>query len=281
MDVGFLGLGAMGSRMAANLAKAGHHVVAWNRSPVDPPEGVTLVDRPADVARATPQAFVVVGGPDDVDQVVLGAGGWAEGAAPGSILVQSTTIGPSPSRTLARRLAERDLRMIDAPVAGSTGPAAAGQLVILAGGDPADLEQVAELLGVVGVKTVHFGGIGAGSAVKLMGNAVLLAALETAAEVWAWLAEAEPDLKVDQVAGALERISPIVAARLPDVAGEPLPPGFAIRHAGKDLRLALTEAGQGPVLEAVLGACAAAEEAGFGEADIAALGASARRQLGR
>jgi 3-hydroxyisobutyrate dehydrogenase-like beta-hydroxyacid dehydrogenase len=108
----------MGSRMAANLAQAGHHVVAWNRSRVDPPEGATLVDRPAEVGKATSQAFFVVGGPDDVNQFVLGPDGWAEGAAAGSVLVQSTTIGPSPARELAQRPAERDLRMIDAPVVG-------------------------------------------------------------------------------------------------------------------------------------------------------------------
>jgi len=278
MDVGFIGLGAMGSRMAANLAAAGHDVTAWNRSPVTAPEGVTLVDSPAEVARATSQTMVVVGGPDDADEVIFGQNGWAEGAAEGSVLIQMTTIGPSATRSLAQRLADRGLKMIDAPVGGSTGPAAAGQLVILAGGDAADIERVTPLLDVVGAKTVHFGGIGSGSAVKLMLNAVLLSALETASEVWAWIAETEPDLKVDKVAGALERISPMVAARLPDVAGDPLPPGFAIRHAGKDLRLALAEAGSGPVLQAMVEASRRAEEVGLGDNDIAGFGEAARRQ---
>ncbi|MPZ72604.1 MAG: hypothetical protein GEU74_05135 [Nitriliruptorales bacterium] len=280
VDVGFIGLGAMGSRMAANLAKAGHEVTAWNRSAVQPPEGVTMVDTPAAVGRAAGQAIVVVGGPDDVDQVVFGADGWAEGAAEGSVLIQCTTIGPSPTRSLAARLAERGLRMVDAPVGGSTVPAAAGELVVLAGGDAADIERVAPLLDVVGSKTVHFGGIGAGSAVKLMLNAVLLAALETSAEVWAWLSETEPDLKVDQVAAALERISPIVAKRLPDVAGDPPPAGFAIRHAGKDVRLVLGEAGTGPVLHALHDALRTADDGGLGDVDIASLGEAARRRRG-
>ena len=278
MDVGFLGLGAMGRRMAANLARAGHDVTAWNRSAVTPPDGVTLVSTAADVARATSQTMLVVGGPDDVEQVVFGDNGWAAGAAEGSILIQMTTIGPSPSRSVAQRLADKGLKMIDAPVGGSTGPAEAGQLVIMAGGDAGDIARVAPLLEVVGAKTVHFGAVGAGAAVKLMSNAVLLAALETAAEVWAWMAETEPDLKVDQVAQAMERISPVVALRLPDVAAEPLPPGFAIRHAGKDLRLALAEAGAGPVLQALVQASRAAEDLGLGDADIAAFGEAARRQ---
>ena len=277
MDVGFIGLGAMGARMAANLSRAGHQVVAWTRSAVQPHPGVTLVDTPADVARATAQTFVVVGGPDDVDEVVFGTDGWAEGASADSLLIQCTTIGPSPTRALAQRLVDKGVRVIDAPVGGSTGPAEAGELVILAGGDAADIQRVAELLDAVGSKTVHFGGVGTGSAVKLMLNTVLLAALETASEVWAWFADSEPELKVDQVAAALERISPMIAKRLPDVAGDPLPPGFAIRHAGKDVRLAVTEAGSGTVLQALLDACDAAERSGLGDVDIAALGEAARR----
>ena len=278
VDVGFLGLGAMGSRMAANLARAEHTVTAWNRSAIQPPEGVTLADDAAAVGRAASAAFIVVGGPDDVDEVVFGPNGWAEGAAEGSILIQCTTIGPSPTRDLAHRLADRGLRMIDAPVGGSTGPAETGNLVVLAGGDEDALQQVQPLLDVVGAKTVHFGGIGTGSSVKLMLNAVLLAALETSAEVWAWLAETEPDIKVEQVAGAIERISPMIAARLPDVAAAPLPPGFAIRHAGKDVRLALNEARTGPVLAALLEACDEAVNDGLGDVDIAGFGEAARRR---
>ncbi|MDQ3344136.1 MAG: NAD(P)-dependent oxidoreductase [Actinomycetota bacterium] len=276
MDVGFIGLGAMGSRMAANLVKGGHTVTAWNRSPVKPPEGVTLAADPAAVGRAAGQSFVVVGGPQDVDDVVFGPTGWAQGAAEGSVCIQCTTIGPSAARSVAQRLSERGLRMIDGPVGGSTGPAAAGELVVLAGGDADAIDRVSPLLDAVSSKTVHFGGIGSGSAVKLMLNAVLLASLETAAEVWAWMADSEPDLAVEQVAAALERISPMVAGRLPQVAGDPPEPGFAIRHAAKDVRLAVAEAGTGTVLRALLDACGAAEESGLGDVDIAGLGQAAR-----
>ena len=148
---------------------------------------------------------------------------------------------------------------------------------MLAGGDADALAQVAPLLDVVGSKTVHFGGVGSASAVKLMLNAVLLASMETAAEVWAWMAETEPDLKIEQVAGALERISPMLAARMPDVAAQPPPPGFAIRHAGKDVRLAVAEARRGPVLQALLEALDQATDAGLGDVDIAGMGEAARR----
>lgn len=276
MDVGFLGLGAMGSRMAANLAHAGHHVTAWNRSPLSPPDGVVLAEDPAAVARAAAPTFLVVGGPDDVDEVVFGPGGWAEGATPNSLLIQCTTIGPSATRSLAERLAAKDLRMIDAPVGGSTTPAAAGELVIMAGGDSKDIDEVRPLLDVVGSRVVHFGDIGTGSAVKLLSNVVILAALESVAEVWAWMVEEEPDLDVAQVAGVLERISPMLAGRMPDVAGSPNPPGFAIRHAAKDVRLALAEAKSGPVVAATLEALESADAAGLGDVDISALGEAAR-----
>lgn len=280
MDVGFIGLGAMGSRMAANLARAGHHVTAWNRSPVDVPEGVTLVDGPATVGKAAAHAFVVVGGPDDTREVVLGPGGWADGAEPGSLLIQSTTVGRSAALEIDAALRERGLRSIDAPVGGSTGPAAAGQLVVLAGGDPDEIAEVAPLLDAIAAKTVRFGGIGAGSAVKLLVNGVLLGALAVEAEVMAWLTEAEPQLDLEIVAGALERISPAAARRLADIAAEPGPPGFSVRHAEKDVRLMLEEAGAGIVLGAVADALGAAAAAGFADHDFAALGASARRLRG-
>lgn len=278
MDVGFIGLGAMGKRMATRLAEAGHDVTAWNRSRTDPPVGVTMAPDPAAVGRACGQTLVVVGGPDDVDDVVFGPSGWAEGAAPGSVLVQCTTIGPSATRSLGQRLAERGLKLVDAPVGGSTVPAAAGQLVVLAGGDAEDIAQVKPLLDAIGSRTVHFGGLGSGSAVKLLLNAVLISALATAGEMWAWISEDDPELDLDQVAGVLERISPMVAARMPDLAGDPIPPGFAIRHAGKDLRLAVDEAKTTTVLQAVADACATAETAGLGDVDLAALGLSARMQ---
>lgn len=277
MDVGFIGLGAMGSRMAANLAEAGHKVTAWNRSPVDAPTGVTLVDDPAAVGRAAPYAFVMVGGPEDVREVVLGPDGWAEGAAPGGLLIQSTTIGRTAAMQIDAALKERDLRSVDAPVGGSTTPATAGQLVVIAGGDPDDLTEVAPLLEAIGSTTVRFGDVGAGSAVKLLINAVLLGALAAEAEVVAWMTDVEPGLDLEQVASALERISPAAARRLTDIAGAPIPPGFSVRHAEKDVRLVIQEAGAGKVLGAVADALAAAGEAGFAEDDFAALGASARR----
>lgn len=280
MDVGFIGLGAMGSRMAANLVGNGHRVTAWNRSPVDLPEGAEPAADAATVGRAAPQAFVVVTGPHDVHDVVLGSGGWAEGATPGSLLIQCSTIGPTAARDLDRRLRERGLRSIDAPVGGSTDPAAAGQLVVMAGGDPDDIAQAAPLLDAIGSKTIRFGDIGAGSAVKLLVNAVLLGALAAEAEVVAWLTQAEPELDLQQVAAALERISPAAARRLADLAADPGPPGFSVRHAEKDIRLVLEEAGAGIVLEAVADALASAAAAGFGDEDFAALGANARALRG-
>ena len=276
MHVGFLGLGEMGSRMVGCLVAAGHDVTAWNRSPVNPPAGVTLAEDPAAVGRETEQTFVMVGGPGDVDDVVFGSAGWAEGAASGSLLIQTTTIGPTAVTSLQRRLLERDLVLLDAPVGGSTGPAAAGELVILTGGDPADIARVQPLLDAIGSRTVHLGPIGAGSAVKLMVNGVLISALAAAGEIWAWIAEEYPDVKLEQVAGALDRIAPVVAKRMPDLAGDPVSPGFALRHAGKDVGLAVTESGSATVLGAVAEACANAEAYGLGDADLAALGRSAR-----
>lgn len=279
MDVGFIGLGAMGRPMAANLAAAGHDVVAWNRSPVEAPDGVRLVDGPGAVASETEATFVMVSDEAAVRDVVLGEGGWITGASDGDVLIQSSTIGPEAVRRLGTDL--DPVALVDAPVSGSARVAPERQLTVLAGGEPDVIARVQSLLDAVSSRTVVFGGIGTGSAVKLLVNGLLITSIAAAAEAFAWLASTEPDVSVDDVSSVVERISPIAARRAPALLGDPPQDGFALTHVLKDIGLLSDAATDAAVLAAVRDRCRAAVDGGLGDFDLAALGAAVRGSHGR
>lgn len=276
MNIGFIGLGAMGGPMAENLAAAGHTVVAWNRSSVEAPPGVRLVGSARDVGASTPVTVVMVTGPDAVEQVLFGDGGWTEGARPGATLVQCSTIGPSSIRAIGRRLEGAGFGVLDAPVSGSVGPARMGELVVLGGGDPDTFTRFSPLFDAVAKKVTVFGGVGAGSSVKLVVNAVLIAAVAGAAQGLNWLVQTEPGVGIEAIAKAFERVSPIVSRRAHDIAGDGPANGFSLSQVVKDLDLFHEEVGDDVVIDCIRDLCRAATEAGFADRDLAALGAYVR-----
>lgn len=278
MDVGFIGLGAMGQPMAANLAQAGHRVIAWNRSPVEPPDGVELVDSAAAVAEQTEVAIVMVSAADAVEEVVFAERGWATTASPGSVLIQSSTIGPTAAERLGARVEAAGHHFLDAPVSGSVKPAEAGQLVILGGGDPDLFERHQSVFDAISKRTVVFGPIGSGSIAKLAVNGLLVAVIAAASESISWMRERDPDLDVSTFASVIERISPLAAARAESIAGEAPVGGFALRQAGKDMELVCDEFGSTEVMEAVRALTRAGLDLGFAERDVSSLGAVVRER---
>lgn len=280
MDVGFVGLGAMGRPMAENLAAAGHRVVGWNRSEVAAPQGVRLAGSPAEVAAASAATVVMVTDEPAVRAVLFGHDGWVSGAGDEALLVQSSTIGPDATRDIARTCAEHGARFVDAPVSGSVGPAQQGALTVLAGGDDGDLADAGPVFDAVAGTVVRCGGVGTGSAVKLAVNATLITAMAGAAEALTWLSEAEPDVALDTVAPVFERISPLVARRAGALTGEAPEGGFALAHVAKDMDLVVGAMAPAVVLEAVRAAAAAAVDSDLAGRDLAALGLAARRRRG-
>lgn len=278
MDVGFIGLGAMGQPMAANIASAGHRVHAWNRSPVTPPEGVDLLPSPAAVAAASDATMVMVSDEQAVRAVLFGGKGWAEGAPTGALLVQSSTISPDATRDIAQRCTERGLRFVDAPVSGSVAPARDGALTVLAGGAAADLAAVEPLFGAIAKAVVRCGEVGSGSAVKLAVNAALVTAMAGAAEALTWLVDAEPDLSIATVAPVFERVSPLVAKRAEALVGDAPIGGFPLAHVAKDMDLVVEAMAPATVLEAVRDMAREAAAGGLAARDLSALGMAARHR---
>ncbi len=142
MRVGFLGLGLMGSPMAMHLIKAGLEVAVYNRSAekAKPHEaaGAVACKTPAELGRSCRVALICVSDTEAVESVIFSSGGLAETLPPGSLIVDHSTISPTATVEIARRLGEQEIRFVDAPVTGGTTGAQEGKLVAMVGGETGD-----------------------------------------------------------------------------------------------------------------------------------------------
>jgi 3-hydroxyisobutyrate dehydrogenase/glyoxylate/succinic semialdehyde reductase len=177
MKIGFIGLGIMGSRMAANLQKAGHSLVVHNRtrSKAEPLlcYGARWADSPAAVAAEAEIIFTMLAPTQTVADAALGENGFLPAFAAGRLWVDCSTVAPGFSREMAAAARKRGVRFLDAPVTGSRSPAARATLVFWVGGAAADLEACRPLLECMGHRIVHCGGTGAGASFKLVINQLL------------------------------------------------------------------------------------------------------------
>lgn len=183
MKVGFIGLGVMGRPMARHLQRAGHELLVWARRPdsaADLP--ATVCATPAELGRRCEVVFTMVTSSADVEGVALGPDGLIDGMAPGSVLVDCSTIAPDAARRIAGRLADQGIAMLDAPVSGGAQGAIDATLAIMAGGDAAVLERVRPLLDCLGRRIVHIGPNGAGQVAKACNQLIMVAAIEAVAE---------------------------------------------------------------------------------------------------
>lgn len=168
--LGFIGLGRMGSRMAPHLVTGGHGLAVYSRRPeaAEPliAAGAIACASPAEVARRSDVIFTMVTDTAAVEAVTLGSNGIAEGARPGSILVDHSTISPAGTRQLAAALQERGVSMLDAPVSGGWWAAESASLSIMVGGDETVFNRCRPLLDLMGKTITYIGGSGAGQIAK-------------------------------------------------------------------------------------------------------------------
>lgn len=207
MKLGFIGLGVMGRPMALHLMRAGHDMAVFARRPdaMQPllAAGASGCASAADVARRTEVVFTMVTSSEDVIDLALGGNGIVEGAAPGTVVVDMSTIAPSAARHIAAVLAARGLHMLDAPVSGGEQGAINATLAIMVGGDEAVLERVRPLLQTLGRTIVHIGASGAGQVAKACNQMIMVAAIEAAAEALALArsSDVDPDKLREALAG--------------------------------------------------------------------------------
>lgn len=184
--VGFLGLGIMGSRMAANLKKKGFEVVVFNRTRAKAETltslGISVAASPRILAQSVQVICTCVADPASLEEVCFGADGLWAGASRGQLLIDFSTVSVETVRGLERRFAEKGVDVIDAPVTGSKGGAEKGTLVVMAGGTPDAMAKAQPVFAAVSERVVHCGPIGAGTQVKLAGNAIIAAMLQAFSE---------------------------------------------------------------------------------------------------
>jgi 3-hydroxyisobutyrate dehydrogenase len=245
--VGFLGLGIMGHAMARNLLDAGFPLTVWNRTPGRDAElveaGAVRAHGPSEVAARSDLVFLCLSDTPDVEAVVLGPGGVLEGADPGTLVVDMSTISPRVTREIANRLDESGVRMLDAPVSGGSEGAARGTLSIMVGGNPEDLERARPALRAMGTTITHVGPIGAGQTVKLVNQIVVVVNMLAVGEGLLFAQAAGVDLErtLEAITGGAAG-SWMLANRGPQVVARDWRPGFTIDLQEKDLRLALEAA---------------------------------------
>ena len=260
--VAFLGLGAMGRRMAARLARGGVEVTVWNRSRGQD-EGFTHVaETPAIAAAAADVVMLMLADEQAVAEVTAGL-------PRDRTVVDMSTSGPD----CARMLGDRFLAACDAPVGGSLSEAEQGRLAIYAGGDAAVVERLEPLLQLLG--SVHrMGELGSGQVVKLAGNMLMMANTAALAEALAVAGRSglDPERTLAALAAGPGSSRAVTHKGPAMVRGEFGPPArFALRLAAKDARLAEQLSG-GPVSELVAALYAQAVERGLGERDYSAVG---------
>jgi 3-hydroxyisobutyrate dehydrogenase/glyoxylate/succinic semialdehyde reductase len=243
MKIGFIGLGIMGSRMAANLQKQGHSLVLFNRTrakaePLLGPCG-TFSDSPAKLAEQVDVLFTMLANPDAVKQTALGPDGFLNHLRANALWIDCSSVNPSFSKKMAAEAARREIHFVDAPVTGSAVPAAEAKLTFWVGAAPDDLEMIRPLLLCMGNKIVHTGGQGAGTSMKMVVNLLLGIGMAAFAEGMA-LGEGlglSSKMLFDSLLGT-PAVAPFLASKREKIERGNYEAEFPLRWMQKDMHLA-------------------------------------------
>ena len=287
--VGFCGLGTTGGAMAANLRRADFLLTVWNRSPGRAEAllglGAAEAATPRAVAENSDVVIICVSDSPDVEVVLFGPDGIAAGAAPGTLVVDCSTISPSSSRDFAARLAEQGVAMVDAPVSGGSEGAQEGTLTIMVGGAEADVARARPVLEAMGRSITHMGPLGAGQATKAVNQVILCGTYLGVAEglVLAMRNGLDAERVVEALGGGAAA-SWVLANRSGRMIEDEYPLGFKISLHLKDLMIALAMARESGVAMPVAAMAAQIENGlvvqGHGDDDVSALARAIRAWSG-
>lgn len=246
MNIGVIGLGIIGSRMAANWAKAGHSVIGWNRTRASAEKlGLTLAATPREVVSRSEIIAVVVADPAALDRVIAGADGVTAVPLAGKVVLNASTVGPADNLRAAEAVRRAGGEFVEIPFTGSKGAAEAGKLVFFAGGEAATVRRLEPLLLQVGQKAVYFGAVGKGADAKLIFNLMIANLMEAMAEGFAFARKAGLDPERFMEAYRMNAGYSVLAdLKAPKILGNDFSPHFALKHMDKDIRLALERAAE-------------------------------------
>jgi 3-hydroxyisobutyrate dehydrogenase-like beta-hydroxyacid dehydrogenase len=280
MTTGFIGLGIMGSRMAANLQEHGFDLVVHNRTRSKAEAllaaGAAWAASPAEAGRPADVLFTMLADPEAVRAATLGDDGFLDAMRPGTCWIDCSTVNPTFSREMAREAAAREVGFLDAPVGGTKGPAEAGTLMFLVGGDADAVAPWQAHFDAMGSRTIPLGGPGMGTSMKMVVNLLLGAEMAVFAEAMAL----GQGLGIPR-AGLLDALvgSPVVAPFLQGkkdlITHDAFEPEFPLALMHKDLHLAALTAYEAnvamPVENAAKEAFALAARSGLGDLDFSAI----------
>lgn len=267
-QIGWVGLGQMGLPMVTRLLDGGIEVGVYNRSPdKTAAKGAKVYGSTAELVRACPVIFLMVSDYAAVCDILNGV---RDGLA-GKIIVNMSTISPTENLAVKALVEAAGGQFAEAPVSGSVGPATNGTLLILFGGSEAVLNPLQKIFSLVGKKTFHFGDVGKGSGAKLVLNSLLGIFGEAYSEAMLMARQFGIDTIVEAIGGSAMD-SPMFQTKKSLWANREFPPAFALKHASKDLNLAVKELEQAgntlPAVETVAASYRKAVEAGYGEQDV-------------
>jgi 3-hydroxyisobutyrate dehydrogenase-like beta-hydroxyacid dehydrogenase len=247
MKIGFIGLGIMGGRMAANLQKHGYSLVVFNRTRAKAQplldQGAAFADSPEKLAEQVDVLFTMLAHPDAVEQAALGTNGFLAYLKPNTLWVDCSSVNPSFSKKMAAAAANRQIRFVDAPVTGSAPVAAEGKLIFWVGGDDADVETIRPLLLCMGSKIIPVGGHGMGTSMKMVVNLLLgtaMAAFAEAMELGQGLGLSQKML-FDSLLNT-QTVAPFLASKREKIERGNYEAEFPLRWMQKDMQLASVSA---------------------------------------
>jgi len=289
MKIAFIGMGTMGVGMAMNILKAGHELTVHNRTREKEEslaaQGAGRAASPKEAASGAKIIIICVSDTPDVEGIILSDEGVIHGATQGAIVVDMSTINPEATRRMAEKLAEKGVKMLDAPVSGGSEGAQNGTLSIMVGGEAAVFEKALPILETMGKTITHVGTIGAGQVTKAINQIVIAGTYLTMAEGLTIGMKAGLDMeKVLQAIGGGAASSWVLQNRGANVINNTYPLGFRLSLHHKDLNIALETARElGATLPATTLVAQIENgliERGFGDDDVSAIARAIREQSG-
>ncbi|HEX9758026.1 MAG TPA: NAD(P)-dependent oxidoreductase [Nitrospiria bacterium] len=246
-QIGFLGLGIMGSRMSKRLLDAGFEITVWNRTPGKAQDlvraGAKEAKTPKEASSNKDAVLTMLADPHSVLQTVLGQNGIIEGLSKGSLLIDFTTVDPATPQKINDALKTKGVRFLESPVTGSKPAAESGELVLMVGGDPQVLEEANPILKPLSKKIVHMGPVSSGARMKLVNNLIIAGSMQALFEGLTLGKKGglnhEAMLEV-LTSSALSSF--LLKMKGIAVMDRDFNPNFSVKHMAKDIHLAMEEA---------------------------------------
>ena len=279
-QIGFIGLGIMGSRMAANLQKSGYQLVIHNRTKekgtVLLENGATWAQTPREAAEKTDVLITMLSTPEAIREIALGDQGFLTDLPNEAIWMNCSTVNPSFAKEMKMVSQSYQVRYLDVPVVGTKGPAETGELLFLIGGTEKDKEEVNALLDVMGKKAIYLGDVGRASSMKILINQLLGQSMAAFSEAM-MMGEA---MGLEQetlfnVLTATPVVAPVIASLRTKLESNNHEANFPLRLLQKDLHLSSVSAYEcgvaAPNLNATKEMYALAQQHGYGDKDFSSL----------